>query len=196
MSKRMKLESDLQRVREERRALLEREKAVRKELRTLSQKTTQRAETLLGQAFLKLTKARGEVTPTAILHAVIMDAKVTDIDAIEVLKEGLGMEGAEPIANLTSPNEGSQNGLGGEASDVRERVAGEAASEEASRPVVETAEAWRGSSEAGGMRQPLSVSLSGSDSRRVPLSLRPMGQARTDIAPRPTAEDVGHVDGV
>jgi len=196
MSKRMKLEIGLQRGLEEQTALRGPEKAVRKELRNLSQKTTRRSEMLLGRAYLKLTKARGDVTPTAIFHTVITDAKVTDIDAIEVLKERLGLEDAEPIANPTSPNDGSQSKLGCEASDVVGPVAGKTVSGGAIRRVAETAAAWRGASEAGGMRQPLSFGSVRSYSRPIPLSPSPMGQARTHMARFPWEEDAGDIDGV
>ena len=142
MSKRMKLEIGLQRGLEEQTALRGPEKAVRKELRNLSQKTTRRSEMLLGRAYLKLTKARGDVTPTAIFHTVITDAKVTDIDAIEVLKERLGLEDAEPIANPTSPNDGSQSRLGCEASDVVGPVAGKTVSGGAIRRVAGGERSW------------------------------------------------------
>ena len=203
MSKRMKLEIGLQRGLEEQTALRGPEKAVRKELRNLSQKTTRRSEMLLGRAYLKLTKARGDVTPTAIFHTVITDAKVTDIDAIEVLKERLGLEDAEPIANPTSPNDGSQSKLGCEASDVVGPVAGKTVGGGAIRRVAETAAAWRrppprggGASEAGGMRQPRSFGSVRSYSRPIPLSPSPMGQARTHMARFPWEEDAGDIDGV
>lgn len=196
MSKRMKLEIGLQRGLEEQTALRGPEKAVRKELRNLSQKTTRRSEMLLGRAYLKLTKARGDVTPTAIFHTVITDAKVTDIDAIEVLKERLGLEDAEPIANPTSPNDGSQSKLGCEASDVVGPVAGKTVSGGAIRRVAETAAAWRGASESGGMRQPRSFGSVRSYSRPIPLSPSPMGQSRTHMARFPWEEDAGDIDGV